>query len=255
MQIKTFVAGVLVLALPGVAIAQIAVLQIKVVEGEAAVHPAGARIAHPLTVEVTDETGHPVTGAAVSFQLPPEGPSGLFSNGLRTDLVLTDGSGRAAIHSVQLNRTGGQFRIRITAVKEQARAGVVSIQYIGEAPKGAPPSSAKSGEITPTAPAPTPQQASVQPTTKSGDITPTAQTAQKPQQPSAQPTAKSGEITPTTSKMGSGSHKKWIILAAIVAAGAGAAFLGVSRASASSKSTVSSSVVSIGTPGITIGNP
>lgn len=199
--------------------AQIAVLQLKIVDGEGSVHPAGARVAHPLTVEVTDDNGHPISGAAVSFQLPPEGPSGLFSNGLRTDLVLTDASGRAAIHSFQLNRTGGQFRIRITAVKEQARAGAISIQYIGESP-GAAPAVAANG-VSQTAP---------------------------------RIAAKSGDITPTTSKVGSSSHKKWILLAAIAAAGAGAAFLGVSRASKSS-STVSSSVVSIGTPTITIGQP
>jgi hypothetical protein len=224
---KALFARALVLALPGVAMAQIAVLQIKVLEGEAAVHPAGARIAHPLTVEVTDETGRPVTGAAVSFQLPSEGPGGLFSNGLRTDLVLTDASGRASIHSVQLNRTGGQFRIRITAVKEQARAGAVSLQYIGQ----------------------------YTPENHSGAAAASAQTgpAATPQTP-VQTRAKSGEITPTTTKMGSGSHKKWIVLAAIVAAGGGAAFVGVSRAAAS-KSTVSSSVVSIGTPTITIGHP
>jgi hypothetical protein len=228
--------------------AQIAVLQIKVVEGEGAVHPAGARIAHPLTVEVTDETGRPVAGAAVSFQLPPEGPSGLFSNGLRTDLILTDASGRASIHSVQLNRTGGQFRIRITAVKEQARAGAVSTQYIGENRSGAPASAvAKAGPAapprTPARPAPADRAAGHAEIRRNHGATP------------AQGTAKSGEITPTTAKMGSGSHKKWIMLAAIVAAGAGAALLGVSRAKSSSKSTVSSSVVSIGTPTITIGNP
>ncbi len=232
---KAFFLGALVLALPCVAMAQIAVLQIKVLEGEAAVHPAGARIPHPLTVEVTDETGRPVAGAAVSFQLPPEGPSGLFSNGLRTDLVLTDASGRASIHSVQLNRTGGQFRIRITAVKEQARAGAVSTQYIAGNHSGAAAASGKPGPA-----------ATAQTTAKSGEITPTT---------TARTTAKSGDVTPTTSKMGSGSHKKWLVLAVIVAAGAGAAFVGVSRASAASKSTVSSSVVSIGTPTVTIGNP
>jgi hypothetical protein len=227
---KALLAEALVLALPCVAMAQIAVLQIKVLDGEGAVHPAGARIAHPLTVEVTDETGHPVAGAAVSFQLPPEGPSGLFSNGLRTDLVLTDVSGHASIHSVQLNRTGGEFRIRITAVKEQARAGAISTLYIGENRNGAPASAvAKAG------PAPAPQ---------------TNPPANSPA------SVKSGEITPTTAKMSTGSHKKWIILAAIAAVGAGVALAGVSRASkSSSTSTVASSVVSIGTPTITIGNP
>jgi hypothetical protein len=238
---KVIFAAALVLALPFVAMAQIAVLQIKVLDGEAAVHSAGARVPHPITVEVTDDSGRPVPGAAVSFQLPPEGPSGLFSNGLRTDLVLTDVSGRASIHSFQLNRTGGQFRIRITAVKEQARAGAVCLQYIGQytAEKGnaVPAASAKAS------PAPAPEQ----PSAKSGEITPTITNP-----------AKSGEITPTTTKTGFGIHKKWIILAAIVAVGAGAALAGVMRAksgTASSTSTVSSSVVSIGTPTVTIGNP
>jgi len=248
---NAFLARALVATFPCVAMAQVAVLQIKVLEGEGAVHPAGARIAHPLTVEVTDETGRPVAGAAVSFQLPPEGPSGLFSNGLRTDLILTDAAGRASIHSVQLNRTGGQFRIRITAVKEQARAGAVSTQFIGENRGGAQVATAKASPAAPprTSAQATPQstpETVPQTTPKSGEITQTAP---------AQGTAKSGEITPTTTQMGSGSHRKWIVLAAIVAAGAGAAFAGVTRATSGSKSTVSSSVVSIGTPTVTIGNP
>ncbi len=217
--------------------AQVAVLQIKVIDGEAAVHPPGVRVAHPITVEVTDETGRPVAGAAVSFQLPPDGPSGLFSNGLRTDLVLTDAAGRAAIHSVQLNRTGGPFRIRITAVKEQARAGLISMQYIAEG-GGAHSTTAKAAPaaVSPSAPQSTPQ------------VT-TTQTTEPPAR------AQAGDITKTTTKMGSGSHKKWIIIAAVVAVAAGAAFVGVSRAKSSSNSTVSSSVVSVGTPTITIGQP
>ena len=236
---KRFLAWALVAVFPCAAMAQIAVLQIKVLEGEGAVHPAGARIVRPLTVEVTDENGHPVAGAAVSFQLPPEGPGGLFSNGLRTDLVLTDASGRASIHSVHLNRTSGQFRIRITAVKEQARAGVVSTQFIGENRDGEPASVIKP------APAATPQNPD-RAKAASSDITPTAP---------PQSTAKSGEITPTTGSMASGGHRKWIVVVAVVAAAAGAALAGVTRARSGSKSTVPSSVVSIGTPTITIGHP
>ena len=238
---KAFLARALLLAWPCVAIAQVAVLQIKVLEGEGTVHAAGARIPHPVTVEVTDESGRPVAGAAVSFQLPSEGPSGLFSNGLRTDLVLTDAAGRAAVHSIQLNRTGGPFRIRITAVKELARAGAISTQYIGES-RNATVASAKPAASTPQAPPQSTQQA-----------TPPQAPPQASPQAGQQSAAKSGEITPTTVKMSSGGHKKWYVLAAIVAGG-GVAFLGVSRASPS-KSTVSSSVVTLGTPIITIGHP
>ena len=184
------------LALPCVAMAQIAVLQIKVLEGEGAVHPPGARIARPSTVEVTDETGQPVAGAAVSFQLPPEGPSGLFSNGLRTDLVLTDAAGRASIHSVQLNRTGGQFRIRITAVKEQARAGAVSTQYIGENRNAELPACRNQAGRTRSRP---------------GEYGPAQTCASRENTPparSGQHGVRSGEITPTTTKMGVGQPQE-----------------------------------------------
>ena len=214
---KASITRALVLAFPCVAMAQIAVLQIKVLEGEGAVHRPGARISRPLAVEVTDENGRPVAGAAVTFQLPPEGAGGLFSNGLRTDLVITDAAGRAAVHALQLNRTGGPFRIRITAVREQARAGTVSLQYIAE-----------------NQPAPSPSPA-----------------RQAPAAPG--PAAKSGEITPTITSMGSGSRRKWILLAVLGGVGGGAAFLGVSRASNSKTS--QSSAVSIGTPGISVGHP
>jgi hypothetical protein len=224
-----------------VAIAQIASLQIKVLEGEGAAHTAGAHVSRPLTVQVMDDMGQPVAGAAVSFQLPPDGPSGLFSNGLRTDLAITDTAGRATIQSIQLNRTGGQFPIRITAVKQltrdlgeglhavvQARGGIVVFQYIND------------DRPTPVAPA-EPAPISM----------PSPQAA--PRGPSAE---RSADITPTTAKMEPRSSKKWIVLAAIVAACAGAAAaVAVSRASSKSSSTGPGSTATVGAPTITIGNP
>jgi hypothetical protein len=127
----------LVLALSGPATAQVAILQIHVVEGEGAVHSPGSRISRPLVVEVTDETGRPVAGAAVSFHLPDDGPTGLFLNGLRTEVSTTDAVGRAALHGLVLNRTAGRFQLRVVASKEQARAGVISFQYIAEPASGA----------------------------------------------------------------------------------------------------------------------
>jgi hypothetical protein len=81
-------------------------------------------------VEITDETGKPVPGAAVSFHLPEDGPGGAFVNGLRTDVATTDAKGRASLHGLQVNRIPGRFQIRIMVSKEQARAGTVSSQYI-----------------------------------------------------------------------------------------------------------------------------
>ena len=88
-------------------------------------------------MEVTDETGKPVEGAAVSFHLPEEGPGGVFSNGMRTEVAVTDSHGHASVHGLQLNRASGPFQIRIVASKEQARAGMVSFQYIAGSGSGA----------------------------------------------------------------------------------------------------------------------
>jgi hypothetical protein len=129
-------AAALVVALAGTATAQVAVLQIQILEGEGGVHAPGARLARPLTLAVTDETGRPVAGAAVSFNLPEDGPSGAFASGLRTDVATTDQLGRATLRSIQLNRIAGRFQIRIIASKEQARAGTVSFQYIADAGSG-----------------------------------------------------------------------------------------------------------------------
>src|ERR1051325_7120453 len=97
-------AAALVLVSSVVTIAQIAVLHIKVVEGEGTVHPAGSRTARPLTVEITDDRGRPVPGTAVSFHLPEDGPGGISSNGLRTDMSITDAQGRASLRGIQINR-------------------------------------------------------------------------------------------------------------------------------------------------------
>ena len=93
-------------------------------------HAAGSRSARPLTVEVTDETGRPVPGAAVSFHLPEEGPSGTFANGLRTEVVTADERGRARVRVTRWNGVGGRVQVRIVASKEQARAGIISFQNI-----------------------------------------------------------------------------------------------------------------------------
>jgi hypothetical protein len=90
-------------------------------------------------VEVTDETGKPVEGAAISFHLPEEGPGGVFANGMRTEVAVTDSHGHAGVHGLQLNRAPGPFQIRIVASKEQARAGMVSFQYIAGTGSGAGP--------------------------------------------------------------------------------------------------------------------
>ena len=109
------------------------IVQLKVVEGEGSVYRTGTRATRGLTVLVTDETGKPVENAAVSFRLPDEGATGVFSSGLRTEVVTTGANGKATVWGMQWNKTPGPVEIRITAVKDQARAGLVSTQYLSDA--------------------------------------------------------------------------------------------------------------------------
>lgn len=134
---RFFRLAALVVALAAAANAQVAILQIHVLEGEGAVYAPGSRMARPLAVEVTDETGKPVEGAAVSFHLPEDGPTGAFGSGLRTAVATTDAAGRASPGSLAVNHVAGRFEIRVIASREQARAGMVAFQYIAEA-RGAP---------------------------------------------------------------------------------------------------------------------
>lgn len=136
---KSTLACLLVLLCAFAGFGQVAVLQIRILEGDGAVHAVGSRASRPLVVEVTDETGRPAAGAAVSFHLPDEGPGGAFTNGLRTEVMQADERGRVTLRGLQANRQPGRFAIRITASLEQARAGTISYQYIADA-KGAPAS-------------------------------------------------------------------------------------------------------------------
>ena len=108
----------------------LAVLLIRVLEGESAVHGAGSRVPRALTVQVTGETGQPLEGVAVSFRFPDSGPSGVFTNGLRTALTQTDSQGRASAWDVRWSADAGPVQIRVTAAKGAARAGSTVTQYI-----------------------------------------------------------------------------------------------------------------------------
>jgi hypothetical protein len=102
------------------------IVQLRVVEGEGVTYRTGARATRGLTVLVTDEAGQPVDMASVSFRLPDQGATGTFNSGLRTEVVTTGPDGRASIWGMQWNKTPGPVQIRITAVKDLARAGIIS---------------------------------------------------------------------------------------------------------------------------------
>ena len=108
----------------------IALLNLRVVEGEGSVYGAGARATRGLTVEITDELARPVAGASVSFMLPESGASGVFTGGSRTEVAITNAEGKASVWGMQWSKTPGTVEIRITALKGAVRAGTISTQYI-----------------------------------------------------------------------------------------------------------------------------
>jgi len=108
-------------------------LQIQVLDGEGAVHGVNTRAERPVTVQITDETGRPVEGVAVSFRLPEEAPSGTFENGLKTELAISGKDGKASAWGIRWGSTVGSVRLRVTASRDSARAGVFVAQYLMEA--------------------------------------------------------------------------------------------------------------------------
>jgi hypothetical protein len=108
------------------------IVQVQVVEGDGVTYRTGTRATHGLTVLVTDESGQPLDMASVSFRLPDHGATGTFNSGLRTELVTTGPDGRASVWGMQWNKTSGALQIGITAVKDQARAGIISTQYLSD---------------------------------------------------------------------------------------------------------------------------
>ena len=109
-------------------------LRIRILEGEGAVNSAGSKSERPIVAQITDETGRPLEGVAVSFRLPEEGPSGVFEGGMKTDLAVTTPEGRAAGHGIRWNQATGPIQIRVTAAKGESRAGAICSQYISDAP-------------------------------------------------------------------------------------------------------------------------
>ncbi len=119
-------------------------LQLRVEEGDSATYPLGSRATRGITVLVNDEAGNPVGGASVSFGLPETGPTGVFADGSRSELVATTADGRASVWGMRWNRQAGSFNLRITAGKGVARAGTVVAIRLTDAPG---PAAGGSGQI------------------------------------------------------------------------------------------------------------
>ena len=238
LHMKAFLARALVVAFPCMAMAQIAVLQIKVLEGEGVVHPAGARIAQPLDggSDGRDRTAGGWRGS--QFPASARRPQ------------------RSILKRIA-HRSGAHRRVRPRLhsfrATEPVRRAVSDPDYGGEGagPRGRGFHFSTSARTT------TGRGGFGQAGSRRQSAGSAAQARRSPAR--SRPRRRKGRRDPARSRLppprwGPASHKKWFMLAAIVAAGAGVAFLGVSRAAASKPRQSPASVVSIGTPAVTVGN-
>jgi hypothetical protein len=89
--------------------------RVSVIEGEGSINNIRQMVNRGAVVQVEDENKNPLSGVAVSFFLPNDGPSGLFPNGSRVLTVFTDDKGMAASRSVHFNNMVGLMRVRVVA--------------------------------------------------------------------------------------------------------------------------------------------
>jgi hypothetical protein len=90
-------------------------LQIRVLQGEGAKNVVQQIAARPITVRVEDSQGRPVAGARVTFTSPQVGPSGEFSNDLRTLETTTDSRGTASVDRYHPDGNVGSYFIDVVA--------------------------------------------------------------------------------------------------------------------------------------------
>jgi hypothetical protein len=90
-------------------------LRVRIVQGSGAKNVVQQIAARPLVVRVEDANGAPVADARVVFTSPQVGPSGEFSNNLRTFEAITDSRGQASADSYHPNDITGAYFIRVTA--------------------------------------------------------------------------------------------------------------------------------------------
>ena len=102
-------------------------LKIRVLEGSGAVHNIATGIAAPLVVEVRNTNEAPVEDAAVTFELPASGPSGLFADGKLTHTTRTNFQGQAIWREFRPNQQDGSFQVKVTALWGQ-QSGRISVR-------------------------------------------------------------------------------------------------------------------------------
>jgi hypothetical protein len=235
-------------------------LQLRVVDSDGLSAPVASKAKKGITIEVTDENGAPVVGAAVTFRLPDNGPTGKFEDGSAAAVAYTDAAGRAHAGNVSWSSAPGVADIRITAAKGTSHTGILFEETLTP-PAQAAQSIRAQPEISEQ---PKPRQIAQLkmpvPSAASADgaLPADSSTAKPPLTPAS--AAPLDQTPPPVSVTGanhgastSHSKAKWIVIAAIaIGAGAGVALAGKGK---SSSSTPQTAQLSIGTPSISVGHP
>ncbi|HEX7362188.1 MAG TPA: hypothetical protein VF283_16990 [Bryobacteraceae bacterium] len=220
---------------------QTAPLRIKVVDRDAATVPPGSRARKGYMVEVTDASGKPVSGAAVVCRLPDAAPTGTFAKASHSSVLFTGGNGLAHFSGIQWGGEEGTVVLRVTANKRGAHAGILIEQTLARA---AAPVATPAVSITPN-PARKPQRPLLPPRGVSFA-------------PHALPAIAQPEVSVTKPPAGVKSRhsnkKKWLILALVAGAAAGAVGF-AARGKSSSNSSSAPVQMSIGSPTISVGQP
>lgn len=89
-------------------------LRIGILEGQNVINSLATKTAISPVVQVFDSLEHPVEGAEVTFEVPPSGPGGTFSNQQNIITTRTDARGQATA-AFTPNSTPGSFAIKVTA--------------------------------------------------------------------------------------------------------------------------------------------
>ena len=100
--------------------------RIVVLEGEEGINVVKKKIAASPVVEVRDQNDLAIAGATVLFSLPKSGPGGVFADGKKDLVVVSDPLGRAAAGEMRPSGKG-EFKITVRATyKDHTVTAIVS---------------------------------------------------------------------------------------------------------------------------------
>jgi hypothetical protein len=234
-------------------------LRLRLIEGESTQVRARSREIQEFLIEVTGSSGAAVPDAAVTFRLPDAEPTGRFADGTHAAVAYTDQTGRAKIDGIRWNAAPGTVAIRVTATKGTVHAGILIQQTLAPVGMAALPDpvSQTPTSVAPPTTTPLPLAPPID-TQLLAKAIPPGQLATAASPVDARPALQNPEpaVSVTSASPGESKHSsrtKWIILAAVAAAGAGAGVAMMGKKSGASNPTAPG--ISIGPPSVSVGHP